>query len=530
MKLLINNISVSIYDNIECLSEKIAKRLSISKESILNFRIVRQSVDARKKSDIKFVINVIVELEENQKYQKDIQTRISNQFNYQTEQKVGNIPLKQRPIVIGSGPAGIFCALHLARNGFKPIVIERGKKIEERDKDIKIFCQTGVLNPQSNIQFGEGGAGTFSDGKLMTRISDPRCEVILDELYKMGAPEEILIKAKPHIGSDYLKIVVKNIREKICSLGGEFIFESNVTGLKVDNDILSSVTINEQYTIDTQIAILAIGHSARDTFEMLLKTPLILQQKNFSIGVRIEHPVELIDKAQYGTDSLREKLGPAEYQLSEKIGSRTVYTFCMCPGGFVVPAASEEKTIVTNGMSNFSRDSQNSNSAVVVNVGSNDFESDHPLAGIRFQRILEKKAFEIAGSTGAAPVQLFKDFLRGEKSHSSGKVKPLYQGQIEYSNINGCLPAFACESIKTAITCFDKKIKGFAYSDAILTGVETRTSSPVRILRSSMHTAEGVEGLYPAGEGAGYAGGIMSSAVDGLKTAERIIEKYCPKY
>ena len=444
------------------------------------------------------------------------------------EEKItyGDKKLNQRPVVVGTGPAGLFAALVLSQNGYKPLVLERGECVEKRTEIVNRYWNTGELNLETNVQFGEGGAGTFSDGKLTTRINDRRCTKVLEEFYNFGAPEEILYKAKPHIGTDILKKVIVNMRKRIIELGGEVRFNSKVTSIRVEDGKVTGVTVNGSEIIEAEVVVLAIGHSARDTFSSLFESGIEIVQKPFSIGVRIEHPQELINKAQYGEAASHPRLGAADYQLFYKTGDRTVYSFCMCPGGIVVASASESDMIVTNGMSEYARDRENANSALVVSVEPGDFGSNHPLAGIEFQRMWESLAFKIAGSCNAAPVQRLGDFINGRVSEKFGEVKPSYTGRTSLADLNLCLPKFVTEPMKESIKYFDDKLKGFGMEDALLTGVETRTSSPVRIQRTETFEATRVKGLYPTGEGAGYAGGIVSAAVDGIKVAEQIIKTY----
>ena len=427
-------------------------------------------------------------------------------------------------VIIGAGPAGLFCGLYLSQNGYKPIIIEMGDSVENRSKKVQKYWETGVLDVNSNVQFGEGGAGTFSDGKLTTRISDPRCDLVLKEFVNFGAPKEILYQAKPHIGSDVLKSVITNIRNEIIKLGGDVRFNTKMADIVLKNNKVCGIKLENGQEIDTDILILAIGHSSRDTFNMLLNKGLTIEQKPFSIGVRIEHPQELVNKAQYGKYANHPRLKNAIYQLFNKVNDRTAYSFCMCPGGLVVAAASEENTIVTNGMSNYLRNEINANSAFVVSVTPKDFLSNLPLAGVEYQRKWEHLAYK--EGRGGAPIQTLKSFINNEVDKKIGSVSPSYTGETRLSNLNNCLPKYVTDTLKESVSAFDKKMPCFYLEDAILTGVETRTSSPVRLTRDSNFEALGISGLYPCGEGAGYAGGIVSAAVDGIKIAQKILQKY----
>lgn len=522
MKYKVNNIKVPIEEGRASLFKYISKKIGVSRDSIKLNKIIKESVDARKKN-VKFIYSVILDIDSNNiKRNSDIQEykeRIIEPITY------GNNKLKNKPVIVGFGPAGMFAGLFLSKYGFKPIIIERGEKVEKRTKSIKKYWESNILDEESNIQFGEGGAGTFSDGKLNSRINDYRCDIVLDIMAKNGAPEDILYLSKPHVGTDKLQKIVKNIRKEIEKLGGEFYFSSKLTDIKIENNIVCGINYNNQNEIDSNIVILAIGHSARDTFEMLNNKNIYLEPKSFSVGYRIEHPREYIDKIQYG--EYHKYLRSAEYQLFYKFDNSTIYTFCMCPGGKVVASASEKNSIVTNGMSYYNRNDHNSNSAVVVSVDRKDFLPGS-LGGINFQREIEKKAFLCTG--GAAPVQRLRDFLDNKKTKNFGRVLPSYTGKIEKFDLNQIMKSNINDSIKIGLLNFDKKLKGFIFDDAILTGVETRTSSPVRILRDSNMQSVNCKNLYPIGEGAGYAGGIMSAAVDGMRVAEAIVKKYTPDY
>ena len=496
--------------------KKACNKYHIHTQAILDFRIYKKSVDARNKDDVHYNYTIDVKSSKNIKDAKSIDM---NKFDLHIIER--NRKSNYKPIIIGSGPAGLFCALVLAYNGVKPIIVERGKKVEERQKDVEQFWKTGKLNTSSNAQFGEGGAGTFSDGKLNTGTHNSLCRNVLEEFVKFGAPEQILYESKPHIGTDNLIKIVANMRNEIIKLGGEFLFEEQVTDIDVDNGNIKSVICSK--SIETDTAVFAIGHSARDTFEMLYKKGLKMEKKNFSVGVRIEHKQEMINKAQYGTKT-KLKLPEADYKLVYHGKERSGYTFCMCPAGQVVATSSEEGTVVTNGMSRFARDGKNANSAILVNVTPEDFKGDSPLEGVYFQKNLEKNAFELGGSNYFAPVQRVEDFIANRRTEKFGDVKPTYLPGVTKSNLNEILPDFVANTLKEGIQYFDKKIKGFANPDSLLTGVETRSSSPVRIVRDDKLMSN-IYGIYPCGEGAGYAGGIMTAAVDGINCAIAILNK-----
>lgn len=504
---------------------KIAKKLKIKTSDVTGYTIFKEAVDARKKEDIRLVYTVDVETpKEAELLIKFSALKAPDRAYYYPDK--GDKLLDDRPVVVGSGPCGLFAALILAQSGFKPIVIERGKAVEKRVKDVNKFWETGLFDSSSNVQFGEGGAGTFSDGKLTTQIKNKRCYKVLEEFVAAGAPPHILYKNKPHIGTDILREVVKNIRETIIKLGGEFRFESTVTDIHVEQNQITAVEINGSTKLKTAICVLAIGHSARDTFEMLYRTNMKMEQKPFALGMRIEHLQDWMNEAQYGTYKDHPKLGAADYKLVHHAkNGRAVYSFCMCPGGYVIASASEEGMIVTNGMSKYKRDSQNANSAIVVNVGPSDYRSEHPLAGVAMQREFEKLAYELGEGTYHAPIQLVGDFLNDRTSTAVGIVEPSYKPGVKLTNIRSKLPKFMAEAIDEAIRAFGQKIKYFDHEDAIFTGFETRTSSPVRLLRDAAYQSN-LRGIYPAGEGAGYAGGIISAAVDGIEIAEAIIKEY----
>ena len=523
----VNQIKISIDEDISTIQKKIEKKLKLRSEDILSFSIFKESIDARK-GTINFVYTVDVMVKNEDKVlKKNKDVCVTPDFSYK-EVAEGEKTLENRPIVIGTGPAGIFAGLILARRGYNPILLERGHDVVTRTKDVEEFWKKGILNTDSNVQFGEGGAGTFSDGKLTTRIKDKRCRKVLEEFVKAGAPSEILYSYKPHIGTDILKVVVKNMRETIESLGGEIRFSSKVTDFFIEDGKINAVEINGSEILKADNVILAIGHSARDTYEVLNERKVQIRQKPFSIGVRIEHPQKLIDETQYGKHKDNRKLGAAEYRLTyQATNGRAAYTFCMCPGGEVVAAASEENMIATNGMSEYKRDKENANSALLIQVNTDDFGSDHVLAGMEFQRKYERLAFELGGGNYRAPVQLVGDFLTDNESSQVKSVKPSYRPDILLTDLRKCLPDFVVETMKEALVEMDKKLHGFASEDAILTGVETRSSAPIRIEREE-ESLESVntKGLFPCGEGGGYAGGIISGAVDGIRIAEKIIEKF----
>ena len=525
----VSNLKITINEDINILKKLIIKKLGIKENELIKYSIYKESIDARKKGNMMFVYTVDVELKNEEKILKR-KTKDVTQIKQKSYigVKHGNLEPKGKIAVIGSGPAGLFASLLLSQNGYCPIMIERGSDVDKRTDDVNNFWKNRIFNKKSNVQFGEGGAGTFSDGKLTTRAKDIRCRKVLEELVNHDAPSEILYSHKPHVGTDILKNVVKNIREDIKQLGGEVRFESQVTDICIENNKIKSITINNDEKIEVEAAILAIGHSARDTYEMLYKRGVTIIQKPFAIGARIEHPQQMINKSQYGEYFNHPRLGAADYRLIEHTSNgRTAYTFCMCPGGSVIASASEENEVVTNGMSEHKRDRENANSALLVNVSPEDFDSDYPLAGVDFQRKYEKLAFKLGGENYNAPAQLVGDFLEKKASKNIGSVNPSYNPGITLTSLDECLPEFVTETMREGILKLGQKLEGFDMHDAILTGVETRSSSPIRIVRNE-ETLEAMNtsGLYPCGEGAGYAGGIVTAAVDGIKCAEKIIEKY----
>lgn len=524
----INEIKLALDEDEKLLADKAAKILKINKKYIKKLSIYKKSVDARKKDDVHFTYSVDVEisLDEKQIVSKCKSNKVLIAEVYHYEIPENKRVSKFRPVIVGFGPAGMLAGLILAEAGLRPLIFERGKNIDDRQKDVNEFWTKRKLDEESNVQFGEGGAGTFSDGKLTTGIKSPFIRKVLEELYEAGAPEEILYSSKPHIGTDRLAVVVKNIHKKIEKLGGEVKLECKVEKLIVYNKFVQGLTYShngEFFDIEADSVIMAIGHSARDTVEMLYNLGVEIIQKPFSVGARIEHPQSLINKAQYGKFANHPKLGAADYKLScHGLHERGAYTFCMCPGGTVVAAASEKEGVIVNGMSSLARDGENANSALLVGIEPKDFPSEHPLAGIYYQREIEHKAFILGGGDYKAPAQLVGDFLKGEPSKELGDVKPTCPTGVTLTNIEECLPQKVSATMKSAIVEMDKKLNGFNLYDAVLTAPETRSSSSVRILRDDLLQCN-ISGIYPCGEGAGYAGGIVSAAVDGIKCAHAVL-------
>lgn len=518
--LRVKQVKINVLDySLDKLQSKVEYLL---KTKVNKLEIKRKSLDARKDTlYYVFEVDVLVSNESTilKKGLKDVAIAPKEEYVFP---KKGKEKLENRVVIVGSGPAGLFCSYLLAENGYKPLIIERGEKIEERVKTVDEFFTNNSLNEESNIQFGEGGAGTFSDGKLNTLVKDKfyRGKKVFEILVENGAPKEIMYENKPHIGTDLLREVIINIRKKIISYGGEFRYKTKLTNIFIKDNTLESIQVNNQEIIPCNVLVLAIGHSARDTFSMLYKNNISMEAKTFAVGLRIEHPQEMINLAQYKKHL---NLPPADYKLTYKASTnRSIYSFCMCPGGYVINASSEKGRLVVNGMSNYKRDSKNANSALVVQITPNDFGTN-ALDGIAFQRKLEEKAYSIG--QGLIPVQLFKDYKSNDISQKLGNVEAITKGKWHFANLNELFSKEINETIKEGITYFGTKIKGFDRDDALLFGIESRTSSPVRIIRDTNLEAN-IKGIYPGGEGAGYAGGITSAAIDGVKLAEKIAEKY----
>lgn len=510
-------------------------KLAIQKElkqkaPITKYKIFKKSIDARKKMDLIYIYSIHVSLPNEKNVVKLAHNPNVSLITEQTYRfpAGGTDELHQRPIIIGTGPAGLFCGLMLAKAGYAPILLERGEAVEQRIEDVEQFFATNELNPNSNIQFGEGGAGTFSDGKLNTLVKDKflRNRAVLEAFVEYGAPSEILCLNKPHIGTDLLRVVVKNMREDIIRHGGEVRFHAHVTDFLLEEDQITGVIINNNEELLSACIVTAIGHSARDTFECLYQKGITMEPKAFAIGLRIEHSAKMIKDSQYGTSDRAKQLPAADYKLTHKASNgRNVYSFCMCPGGFVVNSSSEPNRLTVNGMSNYARDEKNSNSAIIVSVTPKDFEGDSPLAGVEFQRHWEAMAYKTG--QGNIPVQLLGDFKENKTSTGFGNITPSIKGLYRFGNLNECLPSYVNDAIIEGVFAFERKIKGFSQADSILSGIEARTSSPVRINRDEFFQSN-IRGLYPCGEGAGYAGGITSAAMDGIKIAEAIAGQYRP--
>ncbi len=498
---------------------KVAEKCNLQ---VFNPKIQKKSLDARRKSDLHYVYSVLFETNSTVFSLSDEKVRFYEEPPAFELKGASFLPENKTVLVVGSGPCGLFAAYLLAGNGVRTILVERGSDVDTRNEKIKRFWEKGILDPNTNIQFGEGGAGTFSDGKLNTRIGSPLQDFVLRTFAECGAPKDILYMAKPHIGTDKLRLCVKTLREKIISFGGEILFDTCLTDIDIkDGKVRGAILNNEKY-VECDEIILAPGHSSRDTYKMLMKHGVVMEQKPFAAGVRIEHNREFINRIQYGNFADKGMLPTADYRLAYNGESRSCYSFCMCPGGVVVNASSEEGRLVVNGMSEHDRMAENSNSALVVSVKPEDFKDNSPLAGIEFQRKYEGLAYQLCGGKG--PVQLARDFVKNRVSDRFDGVKPSFTGNTEFADLRECLPRFITDSLKEGLLDFERKMKGFSDGGAVLTGVEMRTSAPLRIKRDENFESIGIRGLFPAGEGAGYAGGIMSAAVDGIKVASKILE------
>ena len=525
----VSQLKLPVEHSEEQFCQKIEKSLKIKKDQIKKLQIVKKSIDARKKPDVSIVYSVDVWVDNEEKILK----HSGNKNAVCVKEKKYKVPehgterFNHRPVVIGAGPAGLFCAYLLAREGYRPLVFERGKKVGERTEDVLHFWKTGVLNPASNVQFGEGGAGAFSDGKLNTGTKDLRHRWILEQLVSCGAPESILIDARPHVGTDKLHIALKNLRQRLLDLGADIRFGHRLEGIEAPEGELAALVVSGpegSYRLPARQLILALGHSARDTVEMLYDRGLSMEAKPFAAGVRIEHLQSHIDAVQYKEYAGHPALPVSTYKLSCHLpGGRSVFSFCVCPGGEVVAAASERERTVTNGMSEYARDGENINGGLLVNVTPEDFGSGHPLAGIAFQRRLEGAAYRLGGGY-TAPCQRVEDFLLRRPSTGCGSVRPSFRPGVRYADLHECLPEFITQALEQALPILDKKLPGFAHGDALLTAVESRSSAPVRIPRDENYESN-IRGVFPCGEGAGYAGGILSAAADGMRCAEKILAK-----
>ncbi|MFT7389087.1 MAG: putative FAD-dependent dehydrogenase [Candidatus Endobugula sp.] len=523
----LTNIQLPLDHNEVAIKQAVLQRLDITADQLIEVKVFRRGYDARKKTAILLIYTLDVDTRINadllEKFADDHLIKIAPDLTYRHVATAPKV-LTERPVVIGFGPCGLLTALVLAQMGYKPIVLERGKEVRERTKDTFGFWRKKILNTESNVQFGEGGAGTFSDGKLYSQVKDPKQygRKVLEEFVTAGAPDEIMYVSKPHIGTFKLVSMVEKMRATIISLGGEIRFSTRVDNINIDDGQVTGLSLSSGEAIATRHVVLAIGHSARDTFEMLHGAGVYIEAKPFSVGFRIEHEQSMIDKARFGSNAGNDILGSADYKLVHHCkNGRSVYSFCMCPGGTVVAATSEEHRVVTNGMSQYSRNERNANSAVVVGIDPSDYP-EHPLAGIEFQRKLESLAYVMGGSNYDAPAQRVGDFLKNKSSEKLGAIEPSFKPGIKLTNLADALPDFCIEAIREAIPAFNRKIKGFALEDALLTGVETRTSAPINIKRDAQYQSVNTKGLFPAGEGAGYAGGIMSAAMDGIKVAEAV--------
>lgn len=530
MRLAATNLSLPFNADESALMMLLASELRVKQEDIQSLRITRHSLDARDKADIRSIYSVSFELStENAKRVALLGLKNVGKLPERSEREPeqGTVPQDAPAVVVGLGPAGLFAAHELAKRGYKVIVIERGKPIAERKADVETFFSQGLLNTNSNVMFGEGGAGTFSDGKLTTRIKDPRAEDVIDTLVKFGADGNIAVEAKPHIGTDVLSHVVADMRNALQSMGVEIRFNSCMTDFDTRDGRIVSVTVNGKEKLPCCAAVLAIGQAARDTYRLLVSKGIELVPKPFAVGVRIEHPQDFINRSQFGRFAGHPRLGAAEYRLTGKSGSRGVYTFCMCPGGQVCAAASEDGGVVTNGMSYHARDGRNANAAVVVSVDGRDFDND-PVKAVAFQRQLEQAAYRAGGGGYLAPAETVGSFLAGRGKLELGAVQPTYPRGVTPCDLGSLLPGELAADLRDGITAFGRKLRAYQAPDAVLTGLETRTSSPVRLLRGDNFQCTGLTGLYPCGEGAGYAGGIMTAAVDGVRCAAALMQQYAP--
>ncbi len=528
--LRIDNLSLPLGWDMTNLTETVLRRLRIPADMLQSVTLAKKSVDARDKGDVHFVLSVDVKVKNEDAVLKRLKPGVANRVNPPQIPPLPQPKFLRPPVVVGAGPAGLFAALTLAQAGANPLLIERGRAVDKRTQDVAAMQRDGVLDPDSNVQFGEGGAGAFSDGKLTTGTKSPHIRTVLRTFVEHGAPEEILYLSKPHIGTDRLKGVVASIRNEIIRLGGTVLFETRVTELITHGSRIEGVKVIHagiEQEILTDCVLLAIGHSARDTMQHLFNQGVMMVQKPFAMGVRIEHPQPLISKAQYGKAWQHPALGAADYKLAVHTpDGRGCYTFCMCPGGEVIAAASQPGGLCVNGMSYHARDGRNANAALLVGVNPEDFGDDHPLAGFVWQRSIEQAAYRLGGSNYHAPVQRVEDLLNGHATKALGEVIPTYQPGVTPADLRECLPGFIIEDLKFGIRRMDGQLRGFAHPDAVLTGVETRSSSPVRLNRDrATLMAEGLDGLFPVGEGAGYAGGIMSAAVDGIVAARAALER-----
>lgn len=518
-KILVSNIKMPVLHTEDEVLKKAINLAASQKFDAANPYIYKKSLDARRKNDIHFVYSVVLDVKTLEG--KQVLSPISV-FEEPVFFETALNKCKKKVLVVGSGPAGLFAAYMLSKGGADVTLIERGSDVDKRKREIEKFWRSGILNPECNIQFGEGGAGTFSDGKLNTRIGSPLQGFVLKTFVECGAPKEILYDAKPHIGTDILSVCVKNLREKLKNMGCRVLFETCLTDLVIKNGCVVGAIFNNKEQVEFNALILAPGHSSRDTYKMLKERGVIMEQKPFAAGVRIEHTREFINKLQYGENADFEKLPTADYRIVYNGENRSVYSFCMCPGGVVVNASSEEGCLCVNGMSEHARMAKNSNSALVVTVRPDDFCGESPLAGVEFQRKYEKAAYDLC--RGRGPVQLARDFVKKRVSDSFDGVRPSFTGETEFADLRECLPSFISDSLKEGLLVFEKKLKGFTNGGAVITGIEMRTSAPLRIKRDENFESVSHKGLFPCGEGAGYAGGIMSAAVDGIRVANRILE------